>query len=279
MHRAVVAALCALSAGPARALVLEAARRPVLFVGINSKLDHVEAREAHRASWMQHPLVRDGTVEAKFLLASRGAVPEDEHAVTDLLRLPGGNEGYNELTGKTLAFLRWFKASCHADYLMKLDDDSYPHLYRLMPYLKGNSHKMAYMGYLSENSPVLRTGKNAEGVEGFSREHYAPYMQGAGYILSWQLVEEIMKPEYAGTYLYNENTTVGERVAQANETVQEDRKVFYENLPGTERGCHSGDVISLNWSPELFLCTYQKEERSMRFGQGVEDICCTHEPH
>lgn len=240
----------------------------LLFIGVNSKMSNHGRRNIHRGSWFQHPLVKSGVVQAKFLLAGWAEeLHRDDTRYGDCLRLPV-QEGYHKLTQKTLAYLDWSKNSTNATYVMKLDDDSYPHLDGLIPYLTNNTSPFAYFGYVA-HGPVHRTGRWAETK--YDQEWYPNYMQGAGYILSKQLVSEIMKPGFVNATYSNENATVGIRVSW----VKDYQDIRYVQLPTRLNGCSKGNVISMNWDVWKFQCVFRKEAAAMaRSGPVQEKLTC-----
>merc|ERR1719362_1304940 len=79
---------------------------------------------------------------------------------SQFLRLPI-EDGYEKLTNKTFALLSWFAKKRPARFLMKLDDDSFPHLEKLVSLLEGQKQRYAYMGLFTECAYVRHKGKNA----------------------------------------------------------------------------------------------------------------------
>lgn len=216
--------------------------------------------------------MQSGAVQARFFVSSHGYLPMGEERYHDLIRLPVP-EDYHQLTAKTLAFIKWFNINSDADYVMKLDDDSYPHLDRLLHQLKQTVYPLVYLG-IQSNGPVKRTGKYAERY--YEEDHYPPYMQGAGYIMSKKLAKEIMNRGHA--HLDNENTTVGLRVREVENASS---GIVRTSLRGTLYGCREQDVISMNWDARRFPCVFEKEKAlaEKEFPCPVAGQCCGEHTH
>ena len=114
----------------------------------------------------------------------------------DVLELPV-EDGYRELTHKVLGALRWAVQHTRFRYLLKTDDDSFVCVARLLEVLRPLPRERLYLGALNAHHHVITQGKAARQYERwkdpayvalFNRSVYAPYMQGAGYVLSADLV-------------------------------------------------------------------------------------------
>ena len=114
----------------------------------------------------------------------------------DVLELPV-EDGYRELTHKVLGALRWSLTQLPFKYLLKTDDDSFVCVARLLEVLRPLPRERLYLGALNAHHHVITQGKAARQYERwkdpayvalFNRSVYAPYMQGAGYVLSADLV-------------------------------------------------------------------------------------------
>lgn len=268
MQKAACAAVAVLLAvDSAVALVDTSPPESLLFVGINSAVSHAPRRHAARVSWMQHQLVEDGQVVARFIVSDNitDSAPDHRHS-HDMVSL-SVPEGYHHLTAKTMALLRWFNENASAKYLLKLDDDSYPHLDKLLPILNDTVGEFVYMGRLYEHAPVMRTGKNAESLDAFEQETYPKYMAGGGYILSAPLVREILAANPIS--LSNENTTVGLAVDAVNR--KPGKQVVYRplSLSAGHWECSMHDVLTLNDDYRKFECYWEGENRGRLFNKCI----------
>lgn len=218
---------------------------------------------------MRHPLVNSGVVQARFVISDERDPPDARH--DDFIRLPVA-EDYHQLTAKVIAFMQWFKNNSNASYVMKLDDDSYPHLDLLLPHLQRIKNPLAYVGGgMSPHAPVRRYGKWAE--YNFPEDFYPPYMQGAAYMLSNELVKAITVPEFTEILLANENTTVGVRVDMENQRLKRlGQEVAYHKIPGTLYGCRMNNTLSMNWDARMFPCVFKKEMQ--QYPGPVVGQCC-----
>ena len=110
---------------------------------------------------------------------------------SDVLVLPVA-DGYRDISHKVLASLQWVLAHVHFRYLLKTDDDSYVCAARLLELLRPLPRAMLYLGVVNREHKVITARgrtlyerwRDPLYVELFNRSVYAPYMQGAGYVLS-----------------------------------------------------------------------------------------------
>ena len=133
-----------------------------ILVGTCSAQPCGERRQGVRETWLRHP--QEG-VECLFFLG--GEVPPGEEGDTVGLDAP---DSYNDLPAKVLAFFRYALEHYDFDWLFKCDDDTYLDLGRL-PELA-----VAPYGIVGDVSLELRSAPSG----------------GAGYLLSREIVEEIV---------------------------------------------------------------------------------------
>lgn len=266
-----------LAVGSDAVLVAPHGQEPLLFVGINSAARDVSQRNAARNSWMRHQLLQQSQVIARFIVPDKicsllhpslcSSIPPgmiSDWSSRDMLSL-SVTEGYHHLTAKTMALITWFNEHSTAKYLLKLDDDGYPHLDRLVRALNNIDTELAYMGDLLTDMPVVRTGPNAQS-HAFPNTTYPDYMSGTGYILSSSLVGEILAS--GPRMLDNENVTVGLAV----DTVKRmpGKRVEVISLPVQRTPdpmfCKTDDVLTLNIDVDEFQC-YLEGERHDSFNK------------
>lgn len=109
----------------------------------------------------------------------------------DVLMLPV-EDGYRQIVQKVLGGLRWAVAQVRFRYVLKCDDDSFICVSRLLELLRPLPREGVYLGALNPHHSVVLRSKRPEYdrwrdpdyVQLFNRTVYAPYMQGAGYVLS-----------------------------------------------------------------------------------------------
>lgn len=254
--------------------------KPLLFVGIYSAPGDKAAqrRKEIRETYWNHPLLRNGhTMHAKFVVgwAPENSPEEKElekevaHRPNDFLRL-NINERYELLTLKTMALLRWFAQTGPAKWLLKLDDDTFPHLDIIADRLRNERSRYVEMGLMFPCAPVLKETKWAEDPNLWNQSHFPKYMQGSGYFLSEDLIKVLAEDRYEHNkkfMLHNEDAAIGvwmEMAKVANPSLPLELKAVGSTLTG----CQPGDLLSMNNQPGYMKCYWGRKLR------GEEDICC-----
>eukprot|EP00966_Prymnesium_polylepis_P334621 7389993-Prymnesium_polylepis.1 len=109
----------------------------------------------------------------------------------DVLVLPVA-DGYRQITQKVLVAFEWVAQNMAFKYLLKTDDDSFVCLARLLDLLLPLPRAALYLGVVNRDHAVVTSGRHRwadrEYAQLFNRTVYPPYMQGAGYVLSADLV-------------------------------------------------------------------------------------------
>lgn len=142
----------------------------------------------HERCSVRHLFVVGGGAEGSA--ARLGALSNEP----DVLTLPVP-DGYRQITHKVLAALDWAVGATRFRYVLKTDDDSFVCVSRLLELLRTLPRTSLYLGVVNPKHKVIgaRTRTNYERwrdpvyVELYNRSTYAPYMQGAGYVLSADL--------------------------------------------------------------------------------------------
>ena len=112
----------------------------------------------------------------------------------DILRL-NYTEKYSLLVQKTLSSLR-FASTMDVKFIIKVDDDVYLHVPRLIWWLKTASlPEKLYAGQVFDRSMVIRNRRSKWYVseQYFSETYFPPYCNGPFYILSKNVVLELLK--------------------------------------------------------------------------------------
>jgi len=248
---------------------------PLLFIGVNTGPANVARRNDVRKSWMKDMAVgSDGPVKARFIVGnpvgpdaaevSAALAAEDaEHG--DFLWLPV-DDSYDGLTVKTFAFLTWFASEGpRSKYLMKLDDDTFPHFGPLVDMLRLQAIEetggYSYMGFFHKCAAVHRDGKNNESVAVFGEPFFPTYASGSGYVLSGGLVNDLISVD-SQPKLHNEDASVGVWVDKTSKTAN------FKAIPATLYGCSKGDALSMNLRPGEMRCMWNKLEA------GSQNLCC-----
>jgi len=275
----------------------DSVKDPLLFIGVNSAPNNFERRMEVRNSWMKDQILKQdengmSAVKAKFVVGkfmdedTRLKVEEEHRHYGDILFLDV-EEGYDNLNKKSVAYFRWFAVNfcCSEDYApyayaMKLDDDSWPNLGLLLPYLnkkKDETNQLQYIGALLWHGAVLRDGKNAETAElqDFPYNTYPAYAAGSGYILSMgvtRAMDDHVKEKGDIQLLKNEDTTIGYWIFQENYM---NMAVTYDDLNHQESGCSDGLYIAMNLCPGELHCMWSRRLTGEAQGENhQEDMCC-----
>ena len=118
----------------------------------------------------------------------------------DELSLPV-EDGYRALSYKVVGAMRWLLASVAFKFALKTDDDSFVCVARLLEQLHALPRARVYLGAISKKRKVITDPSHADFarwgdrdyVALFNRSVYAAYMQGAGYVLSSDLVATVAR--------------------------------------------------------------------------------------
>mmetsp|Transcript_50084 Transcript_50084/g.88283 ORF Transcript_50084/g.88283 Transcript_50084/m.88283 type:complete len:361 (-) Transcript_50084:99-1181(-) len=254
--------------------------RPRLFIGIPSAPREAERRLTVRSTWMQYKVLKVlKCVEAKFFVgghemtpAARTLVQWEADKYNDVVLLPM-KDAYDVLPNKTLTIMQWVAANSHADWFMKLDDDSFPHLENVMRYLQGYGlPRYAYSGSFLWDHPVLHDGKWAEKSD-YKEDKYPPYAVGAGYMLSHKLVKRFVREVYYNAtsrhdLLHNEDCQVGVWI----DRMQDKHLVQLKDVKASMWGCQTGDLISMQLSVHVMKCMWRF--KTSRMPVHDDHICC-----
>mmetsp|Transcript_46027 Transcript_46027/g.99962 ORF Transcript_46027/g.99962 Transcript_46027/m.99962 type:complete len:357 (-) Transcript_46027:51-1121(-) len=308
-----------------QAVLAPTRKTPLLFIGVISAPANSARRADVRASWMKDPLVTDNVlVQTVFVVGQpepgsqvAAALESEQQEHGDILLLPV-QDTYEDLTKKTLTFLQWFLGDMLGDegmvrspgakYVLKLDDDTYPHLGRLLQLLVTRPDSYTYMGLFHRCAAVKRIGKNAESPEDFGDNLFPTYASGSGYVLSSalarNLIESIAHPSLTRklldvdamkeaftsrsgdtsatffteeapvdadhpTMLHNEDANTGFWISQQN---PKSTPVEFASIPATLNGCSGDDVLSMNLEAGVMPCMWARQQFKLK------SICCKPRP-
>jgi len=109
-----------------------------------------------------------------------------------------------------ISFRFGYKNFSNYDFLVKIDDDTFVRLDRLVNLLSTIKPLRAYIGYFHINAPRYVEGyKNNEINYPEYVEHLLPFAGGSGYVLSMDLVEYLVKQDSYLIRYFNEDVSVG----------------------------------------------------------------------
>ncbi|CAE8625149.1 unnamed protein product [Polarella glacialis] len=211
---------------------------------------------------MKHSALQSGAVRAKFVVgfpehsevakAPGGADVEDEikSRPDEFLRV-NVSERYGNLVIKTLRLLSWFAAEGKATFLLKLDDDSFPHIASLIHVLQAEKSQAVYGGFFFRCDP-LRRGETALPL--FTT--HPPFATGAAYFLSKGAVQGLVA-QHGRDEPQQLLRFVGEDVMMASWLLTLPM-VDFRPVPATTFGSSADDVISINLKPGHLDCLWQQ---------------------
>ncbi|XP_058793097.1 beta-1,3-galactosyltransferase 6 [Phymastichus coffea] len=182
--------------------------------------DNIDQRDTIRKTWMT---LTQNDVKHLFAVGLMSATLEQKQDLAlenkknnDLLLLPKLHDAYMTITKKVLQSLVYIYETYEFDFLLKVDDDSFVLVDRILKELiqwqnKGTRQEL-YWGYFNGKARVKRSGPWKE-TEWFLCDYYLPYALGGGYILSYNLVKFIAENADFLKLYNSEDVSVGLWVA------------------------------------------------------------------
>ncbi|RXN00638.1 Beta-1,3-galactosyltransferase 5 [Acipenser ruthenus] len=175
---------------------------PFLVILVTSEPYSFIVRKAIRSTWAKNRVVAGKPVLIIFLLGSfpgssiqQVALAAEDRVYGDVLQRDFVDSYYN-LTLKTLMGLQWVAQACPgASYVFKTDSDVFVNIQRLLPLLlRRATHTHLYTGRVSlEGEPVRNpNSKYYVSKTEFPFDYYPPFCSGTGYVLSMDLVWDIL---------------------------------------------------------------------------------------
>merc|ERR1719343_3901 len=247
---------------------------PFLFIGILSSAGRQQQRDLVRRTWLQHNmLTRKGgrhATTAQFVVPqpegteASTALDREANEHKDIIRL-AAKEG-DAPAAKALEFLRWFNTTRKERYVVKMDDNTYPQLGRLMHLVHMANTNTLYMGRLAW-CQKLQDGGNAPEV-------LPPYMAAGGYLLSGELAGKISVADKDAALKASpriEGASIGHLLREGAGI--NSSSVHYLALPSrsksesTAAGCKESDVLSFGLSSEEIECMWKQQAEA-------GGICC-----
>ena len=168
-----------------------------LLILVSSAPPNFERRNLIRQMWGSDGATTDKTMWKTFFLLGQtrnqtlsDLLKNEERNFGDIIR---GNyyEHYWNQSFKVEMGFEWAARYCNFSFLLKADDDVFVNTKDLIPYLQQAStpKKGLYMGKAHVRAKVRRAGKHSVSLEEFSGLTYPDYCTGAGYVLSYDVVE------------------------------------------------------------------------------------------
>lgn len=168
---------------------------PFLLIFVSSAPDHAERRLAIRRTWANRRDVSRWSVVVIFLIGApsgRDGQPlldDESFGYHDIVQ---GDfiDSYRNLSIKSIVGLNWTREFCAgAEYVMKTDDDVYINVKLLVDFLRAQGRRRWIGGCIKQSrapAPFDRHGVQVPMVIG-----HPPFVAGAGYVLSGDIVADL----------------------------------------------------------------------------------------
>lgn len=120
-------------------------------------------------------------------------VNKEEEVYGDLIRADY-YEHYWKQSFKIMMAFEWASRYCNFSYLLKADDDILVNIEDFIQFLqkKSTPKKELFLGYLHHNPIVLRRGKWNVSYEEYNHTHYPDFCSGAGFVMTYDVIECIV---------------------------------------------------------------------------------------
>jgi len=247
---------------------------PLLFIGVLSAPGNKELRDGQRASWLQHPSVAQGQVVAKFFVGRDAAYDQAvaaEGAELGDIVVVDKEEGYYNIAFKSLEIQVY--GSRVAPYTLKVDDDTYVQVDKVVPYVQGLPES-TMVGWINCDGEPHRTEGTAwyMSPEDYAPDTYPPFPHGSAYIASRDIGETLRKLRDANQLKVwrLEDVSMGLWIRQVKEasglpvSVINDQKFLFH-----DKDCREEAYTVHKLTAEEQKCMWRKAEA------GDANRCCT----
>lgn len=167
---------------------------PFLLILVSSAPEHFDRRLAIRQAWGNHKIMFKKDVVMIFLVGIpdqkyQVALNRESAAFHDVIQ---GNftDTYYNLSIKSVMGLHWARNFCpEAEFVMKTDDDVYINLELLVDFLKIFGRRRWIGGCIKQLKSLMPFNK--DGLQVAMVMGHPPFVAGAGYVLSGDIVSEL----------------------------------------------------------------------------------------
>ncbi|CAL1284286.1 unnamed protein product [Larinioides sclopetarius] len=193
-----------------------------LLILVASAPENFEQRDIIRKTWAdiekKNPAISGLKTKTVFLIGRSSSrflnalLKSENEAYNDIL-LGYYLDTYRNLTLKVVHGLKWASSHCQPSYTMKTDDDCFVNVPLLLRFLwKQNPIETnLYAGHVRWSSPVVRNPNSKWYVSesDFQGSRFVPYVNGAGYVLSLDVLKKFVKFSGFVKLFPNEDAFVG----------------------------------------------------------------------
>ncbi|KAL8455648.1 hypothetical protein Emag_000470 [Eimeria magna] len=177
-----------------------------------------EGRQIVRDTWGGRSEVNGQRIFLFFVLGTvssdkvQKAVEEEAEKHKDLLQHSAPDK-YSNLALKTATIIEWMATSCpEAKFVLKADTDTLVNLDLMVPYLKQLEFQSDLaLGVRIDNMPLVLNPKarNYQDPLVYSRPAFPPYLSGACYVVSGDLIKKLVRVLPEVHRARNEDTFLG----------------------------------------------------------------------
>jgi len=230
-----------------------------LIVLTLSAPDDLESRDAIRQTWFNF-LPSD--CRAYFVIGTQGLSPSKLDVLNaemtehfDLILLPDIIDSYSSLSDKLVAAFMWLIKNVEFSYVFKADVDTFARVQLITAelHMRKSTERPVYWGFFDGRARVKRTGRWAE-KSWTVCDRYLPHARGGGYILSFQIVDYIVKNAAVLQRFNSEDVSVGVWTAPLNIDRWHDPRFDTEHV---SRGCHDSYIVTHKHNPAALRTLYK----------------------
>eukprot|EP01112_Ceratiomyxa_fruticulosa_P012423 TRINITY_DN3438_c0_g1_i5.p1 TRINITY_DN3438_c0_g1~~TRINITY_DN3438_c0_g1_i5.p1 ORF type:complete len:300 (+),score=50.34 TRINITY_DN3438_c0_g1_i5:182-1081(+) len=188
---------------------------PKIVISIISSHNSAEQRTFVRNSWLRI-LDKLPHIDYYFVVGSpqnamqSKLLEEEKKLYNDIVSLDV-DDSYQFLTEKTLQSMEYTLKNFVFDFFVKVDDDTFTRIDRIVKILNKTSPTRFYMGFVHKGLKALydTPNKNDEIHYPSDMPYLVPFAAGPGYILSADLIQYIVEKKGILKRFYNEDVAVG----------------------------------------------------------------------
>lgn len=173
-------------------------RNVFLLIMVPSAVSNFEQRSAIRKTWGNVSIITP-SVLVKFMLGkSRNSIDqtlaETENSIYNDILFEDILETYENLSLKSIAILHWAMENCEGvSYLLKIDDDMFLNLPRLLKELKAHPKMNSITGCKVSGAYPFRSAFSKWKIsrDEYENDYYPEYMAGTAYLISGDIISSL----------------------------------------------------------------------------------------
>jgi len=216
-----------------------------LLILISTNVNRTYARETIRRTWGNDPSLFKPRWKTIFLVGRSHNRTAMAHMLAESERfgdIVKGNfyENFFNLSFKVQAGFEWAHLYCGFDYLLKGDDDVFVNIPRLFAFLRDPELPKTelYTGNVHYQAVVFRKGRYFVTKDEYKKKYYPRYCSGGGFILSRDVVANMIPHFNLVNPLKIDDAYVGELALKAGVDVVHDNSFqMFQNEKGKGLEC------------------------------------------